>query len=125
VPVWDLEITEDTAKEAAETIIASGTGLGNVGTVTSGVVTIEESDGGETSEVTLWAPASRLGIGRIYLSGTVRAGDSVQLYAAPMGGSETLVMNGDPVTANADGYFLFSRNLMATGYWYAAEVDGV
>jgi hypothetical protein len=115
-----LVLTNDTVGEPAETIIGTGFGLGNVGTVTEGIITIAESDGGNPAP-TLTGPAYRVGIGTIMLTGTATAGDVVQLWAAPVANS-TLVKNGGVVTADSNGDFAFSRRLTSVGVKYAAGV---
>ncbi|MEU8813578.1 Calx-beta domain-containing protein [Actinoplanes sp. NPDC048796] len=93
VPVASLPLLEDKTAEPAETIVGSGVGLGNVGTVTDGVVTIAASEGstpnepGEAPKPTIMA-MGRTGSGPVTITGKVAKDATVELWGAPIGGGE-------------------------------------
>jgi hypothetical protein len=118
---FSIALTDDTVAEPAETILATGIGLGNVGTVTEGVITIAASDAAPpTTDVTLEANKSVVeGVGTVTLSGKAAASASVQLWAKPVGNAN-LVKYGNAVTADSDGDFSFNATLTKTGIVFAA-----
>jgi hypothetical protein len=115
--VADVVLAEDTAKEPAETIIVNGIGLGNVGTVTEGIVTIAISDGGtdptDPDSVTLAGPSSRVLAGPVRLTGMTDPATEVQLWSASYSGDDWTP--GPTKTSSSTGAFLFDTSLTTAG----------
>jgi hypothetical protein len=94
-------ITADEYKEPNETILVTGSGVGGVGSVRSGVLTIAADEGstpggpgepgepGEAPKPTIFAPASITGAGRVSISGKVAPNATVELWGAPVSGGDT------------------------------------
>ncbi|MFI5893539.1 Calx-beta domain-containing protein [Actinoplanes sp. NPDC051513] len=121
-----LKVNTDTVKEGPETIEVSGFGLGNVGTVKPGVVTIAGDDGslptepGEpgTGAVTISAPKNIVGAVTVTIEGKAPADSPVDLWAAPMGGGGELkkILS---TKSDKDGHYSFDR-WIGEGYRFAA-----
>ena len=129
--VADVMLTEDAAKEPAETIVVSGIGLGNVGTVTAGVITIAASDGGTdptdpgTDSPTLKASGSfRLGAGTVTLTGKAAAGTTVDLWGRTVNASDEDYAKISSTTANSSGTFVFTPGLSTDGMYFKAAASG-
>jgi hypothetical protein len=121
-----VTIADDSAGEPAETILVNGVGFGNTGSVTDGVITIAESDGGapepDPVSVTLVGPSFRNGPGSIWLSGTTAANTDVQLWSAPYnGGDDDWSQDGATVKSSASGAFVFNPWLSTTGRKYVVH----
>nr|WP_221383075.1 Calx-beta domain-containing protein [Actinoplanes polyasparticus] len=90
-------VTADEYKEPNETILVTGSGVGGVGSVKSGVLTIAADEGstpggpgepGEAPKPTIFAPASITGAGRVSISGKVAPNATVELWGAPVSGGD-------------------------------------
>ena len=121
--IADVVLTTDATVEPDETIIATGFGIGNVGSVTEGIITISGT-GEEPGEdgITLEASSSyRLGAGNVTLSGTTTPGAMVQPLAQPRSSDAGLVDYGNEVEADEDGNFSFVGKLSTVGVKFAAS----
>ncbi|MGW4940062.1 Calx-beta domain-containing protein [Actinoplanes sp. NPDC004185] len=124
VTVAQIALTQDTAAEPAETIIGTGIGLGNVGSVKEGIITIAASDGGtdpgaEAPTLGTTTPV-RLGRGRVVLSGKATAGQAVDLWGKNVNASGYAKITS--TTAGSDGMFSFSVGLNTYGMDFKAAV---
>jgi hypothetical protein len=132
--ITNVELVNDTAAEPAETVLATGTGVGNVGSVTDGVITIAASDGGTTptdpgdpgdpTKPTLSAPAKVVGAVAVPLSGKAAANTTVELWGAPMGDDEAELKYIGSVQSDANGNYKFSR-WIGQGHRFATQADGI
>ena len=116
----NVALVDDTIAEPIETIVGTGTALGNFGTVTDGYIYIDASDGGTTPtdpdqpgddapKPTIKAPTSIVGPGMAEVEGTVAPMTEVQLWAAPLGmGALKWVKN---ITSDKDGYYYFEHSI--------------
>jgi hypothetical protein len=125
-PIGAVSIIDDATGEPAETILVSGTGFGNTGTVKDGVITIAESDGGPTStdpeSVTLVGPAYRVGPGTVRLSGKTDPNTAIQLWSAPYyGGDDDWTEDGPAAKSTGTGTFVFDPKLTSTGRKYVVH----
>ncbi|GAA3351829.1 hypothetical protein GCM10020358_82990 [Amorphoplanes nipponensis] len=129
VPVGNVVITDDTAGEPAETIVVSGSGFGNTGSVKDGVLTILASDGGSTTPPPgpeVEAPtlksssAVRLGRGSVTLSGMAAAGQTVDLWGKNVNAAEYMKLGSTTVASN--GMFSFLRGLNTFGMDFKAAI---
>ncbi|MCO8270623.1 hypothetical protein M1L60_08430 [Actinoplanes sp. TRM 88003] len=115
MPVQSIWINADKLPEPAETILGTGVGLGNVGTVTDGVITIAANDGsepgepGEAPKPTINAPMSVNGTGPVSITGKVAANAAVELWGAPVSGGELKWIAN--TKASAMGMYSFSRSI--------------
>ncbi|AGL19974.1 Calx-beta domain-containing protein [Actinoplanes sp. N902-109] len=117
-----LEIVDDTTAEPAETILASGTGLGQ-GTVIDGVITIAANDGNTPApgtDITLMSAASfRLGAGPLRLSGMAPAAANLTLWGKAVGAADAAPWeNLGTTTAAANGAYSFTPEFTTTGWWF-------
>jgi len=131
VAIGTVVITDDTTAEPAETILASGTGFGNTGSVKDGVLTILASDGGSTDPTdptdpdveapTLKASSSiRIGRGSITLSGTAAAGQTVDLWGKNLNAEDYVKLSSTTVASG--GTFSFARGLNTYGMEFVAAI---
>ncbi|GAA2476784.1 beta strand repeat-containing protein [Winogradskya humida] len=138
IPVADLKLLTDTVSEPAETIIATGSGIGNTATVTEGIITITSSTGGPSTppssggpstgpttppadnDLTLESAASfRLGVGSLRLNGTAPAAADLTLWGRAVGSDDAADWENLGTTkASASGAFSFSPDFTTTGYWF-------
>ncbi|MET8147706.1 Calx-beta domain-containing protein [Actinoplanes sp. NPDC049668] len=128
IDVAKVEIKENDTAEPAETIIVTGQGLGNVGTVTEGIITIAAHGGGgeEPGELTLKSSTgTRLGAGSVTLSGTASAEDAeVTLWGRTVSSEESDFAELKSTTAGAGGSFSFTQALNLDGmYFKVSEGD--
>ncbi|MBU2662700.1 hypothetical protein KOI35_04195 [Actinoplanes bogorensis] len=118
VAVANVALTDDTIPEPVETIVGTGTALGNFGTVTDGYIYIDASDGWKGDEPggeepgtkpTIKAPMKIMGPGSVEVEGMATAGQEVQLWWAPVGGGALKWAKN--VTADKDGYYWFKTDI--------------
>jgi hypothetical protein len=126
LPITKVTLNDDTVAEPAETILASGSGVGNVGSVTDGVITIAPSDGGTTpppggGAPTIMAPTWVTGAVAVPISGKAGPGATVELWGAPWSTASASPVKLDQTTAGKDGSYSFSR-WIGTGYVFQTAV---
>lgn len=127
-PVGQIALTDDTENEPAETIIVTGTSLGNAN-IANGSITIAASDGStpppSTGAPTIMAPEKVTGSVPVSVTGTAAAGATVELWGAPMGATKAPLVKLTTTTANATtGAYSFSR-LISTGYRFQTAVGSL
>ena len=124
IPVGNLVLTNDTVGESAETIIGTGFGIGNVGTVTEGIITIAESDGGNIPDLpapTMWVPASVTGPSDVPITGSATtSGSIVDLWGAPFGSPLAKI---DSTHSRSAGAYSFSTHI-DSGYRFKVTANG-
>jgi hypothetical protein len=130
IDVAKIPLLTDTTAEPAETIIATGTGLNNIGTVTEGIVTIAANgtttptDPTDPDAPTLKASASTiLGAGSVTLSGVAGDGADVQLWGRTVNSDEGDFEQIDETTASGSGAFSFKPGLSTDGMYFKVSSD--
>ncbi|AGZ44948.1 Calx-beta domain-containing protein [Actinoplanes friuliensis] len=133
IKIADVKLTKDSVAEPAETILVSGFGLSNTGSVKDGAITIAangtttpDPDPEEPGEDSITLDSSsdfRLGVGNITLSGKTTPGAKVQPWAQPLDSDAGLVEYGSEVTADSSGNFSFVGKFTKTGYKFAASIN--
>jgi hypothetical protein len=122
--VAKVTLTDDTAAEGDESIVVSGVGVGNIGMVKNGVITIAANDGGKpnepgTGKLTIMAPKNIVGAVAVPIKGMAAADSTVDLWGAPMGaGGELKKLLS--TKADAKGNYMFSR-WIGEGYRFAVS----
>lgn len=123
IPVATLQLNKDSESEPDETILVSGTGLGNQVTVTDGVVTIRGN--GPTpppaTAPTIMAPSWVTGAVAVPITGKATAGATVELWGAPWSTASANPTKLATTTAGSDGSYKFSR-WIGTGYVFQTAV---
>ncbi|GGN60603.1 hypothetical protein GCM10010112_17050 [Actinoplanes lobatus] len=119
VPPLKLKLYDDTEAEPAESIVVSGTGTG--GTVTSGVIVIEANDGYQPAKPTISASSTKIdGPGPVTITGKVGAGETVELWGAPVAATKQPLKKLTSATADGTGAYSFSRTI-TTGYRFQTK----
>ncbi|GIE84511.1 Calx-beta domain-containing protein [Actinoplanes regularis] len=108
IPVASIKLTEDSEAEPSESIVVSGTGFGNTGTVTEGVVTIEGT--AVPIKPTLTAvPTTTVGVATVKFAGKATASSAVTLWGKAMGSTSFSKLR--ETTSDANGNYSFSLAL--------------
>jgi hypothetical protein len=122
-PIASIPLLTDTMSEPAETIVGTGSSLGNVGTVTDGVITIAASGAGPTQpgngDVTISAPAKVVGAVAVPITGMAPAGSDVELWGMAVGDSGEMKKLATTTSSTA-GKYAFSR-WIGEGYKFAVK----
>ncbi|MEV8508197.1 Calx-beta domain-containing protein [Actinoplanes sp. NPDC051475] len=119
--IGSVTIADDDAAEPAETILVSGVGFGNTGSVKDGVITIAASDtDAQPGDISLKSSASyRLGVGSLKLSGTALASTELSLMGKPIGAADDAEWESlGTTTSDEDGAYSFSPKFTTTGWWF-------
>ena len=122
LPITNVVLTQDTSPEPAETILVNGTGVGNVGTVIDGVITIEANDGSGPAQPgapTISAPAQVTGAATVKITGKTLPETKVELWGAPFGAELKYISMG---TSDKAGNYSFDR-WIGQGYQFATQAN--
>jgi hypothetical protein len=119
LPIASIKLNSDDKTEPDETILASGVGTNNVGTVTDGVITIKGKTG--LTNPTISAPATVAGASTVMVTGKAAPYATVELWGAPLAGDADLAKL-DEGSASSSGAYSFSKAISA-GYRFQAKSD--
>jgi hypothetical protein len=125
LPIASVQLNKDDKDEPDETILASGVGTNNIGTVTDGVITILGHGGGSTpppsTAPTITAPTWVTGVNTATISGKAAPGATVDLWGAAWNPSMPALVKITSTTASSSGAYSFSRSI-SSGYRFATAV---
>ncbi|WP_127501751.1 Calx-beta domain-containing protein [Actinoplanes solisilvae] len=112
--VATIELLKTDEAEPAEAIVASGFGLNNIGTVTDGVIKINEhgeqpGEPGDSPKPTILGASRVYGPSKVELSGMVAPNKQVELWGAPVGGG--LLKWIKNVDSDDEGHYDFEHSI--------------
>ncbi|GLW32776.1 Calx-beta domain-containing protein [Actinoplanes regularis] len=125
--IASLKLTADDQAEPNESIVVSGIGLGDVGTVTDGVVTIEGAGGAPGAPTLTAVPTTTVGVATVKFAGKATASSAVTLWGKAMGSTSFSKLR--ETTSDPNGNYSFSLALSrgftlktSVGETYSKEV---
>lgn len=118
LPIASVKLNSDTKDEPDETILASGIGTSNVGTVTDGVITIK---GTGALAPTISVPGNVTGAVTVKVTGKATAGATVDIWGGPWTAAMPALTKIGSAKAGSDGSYSFDRWIGA-GYRFKAAV---
>jgi hypothetical protein len=125
-PIGSITLNDDGKTTPAKSIVVTGIGNNNVGTVTNGVVTILASNGTVTpppvaGAPTISVPSMMNGAGTVKGPGMTTAGASVDIWGGPWTSAMPALTKLGSVTAGSTGAYSFDR-WIGSGYRFKAAV---
>ncbi|MCU7725491.1 hypothetical protein ODJ79_17325 [Actinoplanes sp. KI2] len=118
-----VKVNTNTTADPARTIAVEGTGVGDVGTVKPGAITIA-ADSGSTptpGTPTINVPTGVVGASVVRVAGTAAAGSTVELWGAPTSPANPALTMLQSMTASDAGVYSFER-WIGQGYRFGIKV---